>query len=376
MSLRDAAARRDLTINSLYWDPVTEDLIDCFGGAQDLDEGILRHTSDAFTEDPLRALRLTRFAAILNFDIAPETAELARTISHQFTELPTSRILGEVRRVLRKSNQPSRFLSALVETGWIENFPNLDKTRGVVQDPTWHPEGDVFTHLALSGDAAATASVVNGLTPEDREVVVLGSLVHDLGKATHTKTDDDGRISSQGHAEAGVEPAETFMTQLGIPRDMIEKVLPIVAEHMCTASHIGRTPTQSAVRRFLRRLNTENGGPTVEQWAAVVTADQAGRGTGAKVAPVAEWLRVAATVGPPQKSLLLGSHLARAGYQPNPAWQAVINAALIAQDDGAFDDEAGAEAWFSTSGLIPIGYPMRPSPRQRNQSAKWAAGQA
>ena len=275
----------------------------------------------------------------------------------------------------RRGAQPSKFLTVLVDTGWIENFPELRDTIGVEQDPVWHPEGDVFTHLGLAGDAAADAAEAAGLTGEDREVVVLGALVHDFGKVTHTQTEDDGRITSAGHDDAGVEPATEFLTNIGAPLHLIAKVGPIVREHMCTSSHVGERPSKHAMRRFLRRLDTAGGGPTVEQWAAVVTADQWGRGSGAKVAPVADWLEVAAAVGPPLKPLLLGSHLARAGYAPGPGWQMVIAAALVAQDEGAFEDEAGAETWFATSGLIPIGFPVRPSMKQAHQIAKWRAAQ-
>lgn len=375
LNLRDAAARRDLTLNSLYWDPASEELIDCFGGAADLDAGILRHTSDAFAEDPLRVLRSAQFAARFSFDLAPETADLARTMVDRFSELSTERVWGEWRKMARRGAQPSKFLTVLVDTGWIENFPELRDTIGIEQDPAWHPEGDVFTHLGLAGDAAAEAAERAGLSGEDREVVVLGALVHDFGKVTHTQTEDDGRITSAGHAESGVAPVTAFLDQIGAPKAVTGKVAVIVSEHMCTSSHAGERPSKHAMRRFLRRLDTANGGPTVEQWAAVVAADQWGRGSGAKVSPVAEWLEVAAAVGPPIKPLLLGSHLARAGYAPGPGWQMVIAAALIAQDEGAFEDEAGAEAWFATSGLIPIGFPVRPSMKQQHQIEKWRVAQ-
>jgi tRNA nucleotidyltransferase (CCA-adding enzyme) len=147
--------------------------------------------------------------------------------------------------------------------------------RGIPQDPTWHGEGDVLTHLGLAAQEAAGKG----------EVIVLAALLHDVGKATHTVIERD-RVTSRGHAEAGVEPAREFLAEIGAPHDVMARVLPIVREHMAHVSVDG-APTKHAVTRLVRRLAPA----TLDEWAAVVDADCAGR-VPAKPSPSALWLEV------------------------------------------------------------------------------------
>ncbi len=338
-----AFGRRDFTVNALGYDPETQELVDPWGGAKDLAAGVLRHTTRSFSEDPLRVLRGVQLAARFNFAMAPGTAEFCRAISARFCELAPERVWGEWRKIARRGTSISQALTVLVETGWIEHFPELDATRGVPQDPAWHPEGDVFTHLGLAADAAAAACDRDGWEDIDREIAVLGALVHDLGKATHTQQ-CGGRITSHGHAEAGVAPASHFLARIGAPRYLIERILPLVAEHMCHTSTTSATPTKSAVRRLIRRLQPAS----IIEWAWVVDADCAGRGVGAKESPAPAWVALAHEVGVfPAKGLLRGEHLIQAGLQPGPLFAQILGEALTAQDAGEFGDVDGAKAWLA-----------------------------
>jgi tRNA nucleotidyltransferase (CCA-adding enzyme) len=340
-----ASGRRDFTVNAMMYDPFTGELIDCWDGLADLEARVLRHPTSAFTDDPLRVLRGVRFAGRFRMVLAPETAALCRSISDQYSRVSSERVWKEFSGLVEKGVSMSHALKALEDTGWVEHFPELAATRGVLQDPQWHPEGDVFCHLGLSSDKALEVADQAGLTGDDRAVVVLGALVHDFGKVTSTQVAPDGRITSHGHAEDGVEPARFFLERLKTPSDVLNRVLPIVREHMCTAS-APDGPTRSAVRRLARRLAPAS----IEEWAMVCTADKGGRGAGSKSSGTGPWLELAKEVGvgrEPEPLLLKGEALMEMGHKPGPQFKLVMAAALEAQDADEFSDEAGAREWLA-----------------------------
>lgn len=121
MSLREATARRDLTVNALVWDPKTSLVIDLHGGLKDMEDGVLRHVSTAFSEDPLRVLRVARFAAKMGFTVAPETIEISRSLKPAFNELATERIVGEMSRMIFEPfiSKGFEFLKA---SGWNDSL--------------------------------------------------------------------------------------------------------------------------------------------------------------------------------------------------------------------------------------------------------------
>uniref|UniRef100_UPI0034E048E1 HD domain-containing protein n=1 Tax=Modestobacter roseus TaxID=1181884 RepID=UPI0034E048E1 len=344
---RTAAGRRDFTLNALMYDPATEEVLDFFGGLADLRDGVLRHTTAAFAEDPLRVLRGAQFAARFGFRLAAETAALCRQLAPTFGELATERVWGEWRKIGEKGRHVSAALAALDDAGWLGHFPQLARLAGIPQDPHWHPEGDVLTHSGLAADAAARLADAAGLTGDDRSVVVLGALVHDLGKATHTQVRADGRITSYGHAAAGVVPAGELLTAIGAPPGLIARITPIVREHMVAIGSVG-TPRASVVRRLARRLAPA----TVAEWSLVCGGDHGGRGTGSGPNPTLAWLGVAEDVGVtqrPGKLLLRGTDLMALGHAPGRHYAPVMAAALDAQDDGAFTDHAGAVEWLAAA---------------------------
>lgn len=340
-----AFARRDFTLNALGYDPTSQELVDPWGGATDLAAGLLRHTTEAYVEDPLRVLRAVQFASRMGFTVHPDTATLSASIADQYPSLSVERVWGEWRKIARGGTHISHALDVLRQVGWEHHFPELAATRGVPQDPVWHPEGDVHTHLGLAADQAAANAARDQLEPLEREVAVLGALVHDFGKVTSTQVTGP-RITSHGHDDAGVAPAAAFLQRIGAPKHLIDRVTPLVAEHMCHAGVQG-TPSKSAVRSLIRRLDAAGGGSTIEDWARVVDADCAGRGPGAKASPTVAWLERAVEPGTaPRKGLLTGAHLIARGFRPGPDFKPVLAAALTAQDDGMFEDEAGALAWL------------------------------
>src|SRR5438552_1098042 len=136
---RQAATRRDFTINALMYDPRSREVLDFFGGREDLKNRVLRHTSEAFGEDPLRVLRGMQFASRFRLTPAPETIALCRKIKSTYRELAGERVRDEWFKWASKSTIPSAGLKFLLVTGWIEHFPEIHALAGTPSDPEWHP---------------------------------------------------------------------------------------------------------------------------------------------------------------------------------------------------------------------------------------------
>lgn len=206
---RAAAMRRDFTVNALMQNVLTGEIVDAFGGRDDLRQGILRHVSDAsFAEDALRVLRGAQFAARFGFSVAPETAALCRKMS--LRHLARERVMDEVKKALCKADKPSVFFTFLRDVDKLQDwFPELQALIGVEQPPEHHAEGDVWTHTMMVLDAAAS------FRDRVREpfAFMLSALCHDFGKAVCTET-TDGVIHALGHETKGLPLAEAFVRRL------------------------------------------------------------------------------------------------------------------------------------------------------------------
>lgn len=206
---RAAAMRRDFTVNALMQNVLTGEIVDAFGGRDDLRQGILRHVSDAsFAEDALRVLRGAQFAARFGFSVAPETAALCRKMS--LRHLARERVMDEVKKALCKADKPSVFFTFLRDVDKLQDwFPELQALIGVEQPPEHHAEGDVWTHTMMVLDAAA--SFRNRV--REPFAFMLSALCHDFGKAVCTET-TDGVIHALGHETKGLPLAEAFVRRL------------------------------------------------------------------------------------------------------------------------------------------------------------------
>jgi tRNA nucleotidyltransferase (CCA-adding enzyme) len=343
----EAAARRDFTINSLMFDPRRKEVLDFFGGQEDLRSQVLRHTSEAFVEDPLRVLRGMQFAARFDLQAAPETVALCRSIKTAYGELAIERVREEWFKWAEKSVTPSRGLKFLVETEWVEHFPEIRALIGTPQDPEWHPEGDVFIHTCHCLDALATLPTWLAADAQTRIVCALAVLAHDFAKpqTTHEAMKDGRlRIVSPGHEEAGGLIAEQFLSRINAPNAIRERVVPLVTNHL---AHL-QTITDRGVRRLARRLAPA----TIEELLIVITADQFGRPPKPKVisenllalqAKAAE-LQVQASAPQP---ILKGRHLIELGLTPGREFGAILDAAFEAQLEGKFLDLPQAWRWLS-----------------------------
>jgi tRNA nucleotidyltransferase/poly(A) polymerase len=166
MTPQEAAARRDFTINAMALTPDGQ-VLDFFGGQADLRDRILRHTTAAFAEDPLRVLRGMQFAARFDMRLAPETAALGRALLPEAPTLAIERVWGEWWKWASKGLRPSAGLRVLQETGWLDLYPELVALVGCPQDSIWHPEGWSIVELTREAHrTGATQSVdINGSSP-------------------------------------------------------------------------------------------------------------------------------------------------------------------------------------------------------------------
>ncbi len=213
VTLEEDLLRRDLTINAMAV-AQNGDLIDPYGGKQDLDARLLRHVSPAFEEDPLRVLRVARFRAQLaekNFTVAPETLTLMQTMvqSGELHALVPERVWQEVSKALL-TPKPSLFFKTLHEVGALAVlFPELARLFKVPQSPEHHPEGDAGTHSLMVLDVAAELG--------HDLAIRFAALVHDLGKGV---TPEDYWPSHPQHELAGVPLVNALCQRYRVPKTM------------------------------------------------------------------------------------------------------------------------------------------------------------
>jgi len=232
MSMIEASRRRDFTINAMLLDPLTGEVIDYYGGIDDIrDKNIRVVDSEKFGDDPLRVLRAAQFAGRFGFGLDLETIKIARDTD--ITELPKERIGEEWMKLLLKSDRPSIGLEAMRWLGVIDKLhPELKALINVPQNPEYHPEGDVWMHIKKVADQAAFICFRENLSEDERKLIMLSALCHDLGKPEKTTTDESGKIISHGHEDSGIEPTKRFLKSLNTPNDLIAKVCIIVQYHM------------------------------------------------------------------------------------------------------------------------------------------------
>lgn len=236
------AARRDFTINAMMMDPFTGEVLDYFGGQQDLARRLVRTVGEArqrFGEDHLRLLRAVRFAARLGFDIEPATLAAIKELAPLITKVSAERVRDELVRILTEGGARRGF-ELLDETGLLnELLPEVAAMKGVEQPPEFHPEGDVWTHTLIMLERMGKAPIT----------LALGVLLHDVGKPPTFRRAAD-RIRFDGHAERGAQLAGQIMTRLRFPHQQIERVQALVAQHMRFRDVM--TMKESTLKRFLR----------------------------------------------------------------------------------------------------------------------------
>ena len=221
------AHRRDFTINGLFENPETGEVIDYVNGLPDLQSRVLRaigNPTDRFQEDALRLLRAVRFATTLGFPIEPITLAAIKDSAHLLEKISPERIRDELSKTITSPNR-RRGLELLTDTGLIDRFlPEVLPMIGCEQPPQWHPEGDVYTHTCI---------MLEMLEPDAPLSLCLATLLHDIAKPpTQTFDAEDGRIRFNGHDAMGAEMAETILSRLKYPNAIIRDAAHMVSRHM------------------------------------------------------------------------------------------------------------------------------------------------
>ena len=222
-----AARRRDFTMNALMQDVLTGEILDFFGGREDMERGRIRHVDDgSFGEDPLRVLRAAQFAARFGFTVAEETRALSAQMD--LAALPGERVMGELEKALLKSDTPSVFFEELRKMRQLGVwFPELEALIGLKQNPAFHPEGDVWTHTLQVLDEAAKLRTM----AKEPLWFMLSALCHDLGKAV-TTAEIDGVIHAYAHEKDGLSLVRDFLCRLTRESKLTQYVLNMTELHM------------------------------------------------------------------------------------------------------------------------------------------------
>ncbi len=352
-----ALQRRDFTINALQYDPDKGVVIDYFGGRDDLEKGVLRHISEAFSEDPLRALRAIQFAGRFGLSLDPSTAQLCRDMKREYSSLAIERIWGEWCKWSTKSISPSKGLIALKDSGWISFFPEINSLVRLPQDPEWHPEGDVFIHTLHCLDAVVDSPEWQDYTDHQRSVLIFSVLCHDLGKARCTRfAEKRGKLRwiSPGHDQESGWMSESLMTRFGAPNTLKEKIRALVVNHHFLSSFVDAQPSDASLKRLSKRIQPA----TTSELYYVMWADHNGRPP--LLSKMQEKhlnyfntrIRKLAIEDAAPKPILQGRHLIEKGLDPGPRFKSILSKAYEAQLKGAFDDLDGALDWMERESLV------------------------
>lgn len=220
---KKAAKRRDITINALMQDVLTDEILDYYNGLADLKNKVIRHVDDeSFVEDPLRVLRIAQFASRFEFNVAEETINLCRTMN--LSSLSKERVEEELRKALLKGKKPSIFFDVLKEMNQLDYwFKEIKELENIDQDPIYHPEGNVYIH---------TMQVIDrGVKYNPSFEFMLLCLTHDFGKITTSEL-VNGRIHAYGHEKEGLPIIETFIKRITNKKDIIKYLKNMVPLHM------------------------------------------------------------------------------------------------------------------------------------------------
>ncbi len=287
ITLEDDLLRRDLTINAMAQDE-QGNLIDPYNGQKDLSNRVLRHVSDAFIEDPLRVLRVARFAARyaeLGFTVADETVALMRSITHsgELAHLTAERVWQETERALLE-NKPDTYFNVLRACGALAAvFPEVDALFGVPQPEKHHPEIDTGVHTLMCLQQAAVLSAER----ESKGEIRFATLLHDLGKA---RTPAEKWPQHIAHEATGLKPITALCDRLRAPNRYRELALKTCEFH--THVHRAFELKPATVWKLFRSLDALRKPDRFEDFLLCCTADARGRtGFETRDYPQADYLR-------------------------------------------------------------------------------------
>src|SRR3954452_11715453 len=335
------AARRDFTINGMFFDPEKEEVIDFVGGCADLQRRLIRAIGDPeqrFAEDRLRMLRAVRFATVLGFEIDPATWEAVVGSASSVVQISAERIRDELVKIFLSPNR-ARGWDLLDASGLMRSIlPEFEPMKGCEQPPQFHPEGDVFKHTRI---------MLEMLPAEASLPLVFSVLFHDIAKPPTATVDDEGRIRFNGHDRIGAEMTEAIMERLRFSRAEIDATVEAVRQHMVFKD----VPNMrvAKLKRFMARPTFED---ELELHRVDCASSHAMLDNYEFLLEKKEEFANEPIIPPP---LVRGDDLIAMGLKPGPQFGEILEAVETRQLEGALKNREEALAWvkgeFSDRGL-------------------------
>ena len=323
------AQRRDFTINALFYDPQSDEVLDYVGGKADLRAGVIRAVGDPeqrFQEDRLRLLRAVRFSARLSFPIEADTLAAMRAMAGLLPTTSVERIRDELLKMLTDGRSRAAF-ELLADTGLLEPIlPEIAAMRGVEQPAGFHPEGDVWAHTLL---------MLEQLPAGAAPTLALAALLHDVGKPP-TQTFED-RIRFNLHDKAGAHIAREICRRLRLPSHDTHRVTWLVGNHMRLRDFLN-------MRKHRRiRLARQDG---FDELLALCRMDAlASHGDTAFIDDIEAWANTIKKEMRPLP-LLTGRDLIQMGYRPGPLFKRILREVETLQLDGKINTSEDAGAYI------------------------------
>jgi poly(A) polymerase len=331
------AARRDFTINGMFFDPEKAEVIDFVGGRKDLDRRLIRAIGDAahrFAEDRLRMLRAVRFATVLGFEIDAATWDAIVVSAASITQISAERIREELVKIFLSPNR-ARGWDLLDASGLMRAIlPELEAMKGCEQPPQFHPEGDVFKHTRI---------MLEMLPAEASLPLVFSVLFHDVAKPATAIVDEEGRIRFNGHDRIGAEMTEAIMERLRFSRAEIDATVEAVRQHMVFKD----VPNMrvAKLKRFMARPTFDD---ELELHRVDCASSHAMLDNYEFLLKKKEEFANEPIIPPP---LVRGDDLIAMGLKPGPRFKEILEAVETRQLEGALKQREEALEWVRTEFL-------------------------
>lgn len=248
ITIEEDLGRRDITINSIAKDVLTQEIIDPYNGEQDLKNKIIRATTEHFKEDPLRVYRVARLASKLEFEVEEKTIKMMKELKNELSSLSNERVYVEFSKALL-TNKPSIFFNILRNADVLDiHFKEIKDLIGVEQPIKYHPEGDAYNHTMLVLDKSA--ELTKDLEEKRKLEIRFSALVHDLGKGVTPKKQYPHHY---GHENSGVELVSIFGKNIKAPNHLIKCGKTACKEHMRGGIFYKMKPSKKV--EFIERVN-------------------------------------------------------------------------------------------------------------------------